>query len=64
MSTSLADFKAKNVPGLYTFNHFEHPDGRWIQVSIRGDQFVYLDAKASIHNFNTLEALKSRLAQE
>ena len=64
MATNLADFKAKNVPGLYTFSHFEHPDGRWIQVSHRGDQYVYHDAQASLHNFNTLEALKAHLAQE
>lgn len=64
MATNLADFKAKNVPGLYNFSHFEHPDGRWIQVSAHGDRYVYHDAQASLHNFNTLDALKAHLAQE
>ena len=60
----LAPFKAKRVPGLYSFNHFEHPDGRWIQVSLRGDVFIYIDAAARTNRFTTLAALRAHMEKE
>ena len=41
--TALSKFKRKNIPGLYTFDHWEDPDGNWIQISSRGDLVVYFD---------------------
>ena len=28
----LASYKAKNVQGLYNYNHYEHPDGSFLQI--------------------------------
>lgn len=28
----LSEFKFKTIPGLYHFNHYQHPNGTWIQI--------------------------------
>jgi hypothetical protein len=55
--TELKDFKSKAVPGLYNFNHFEAPDGSFIQVSPHGHG-VYQDADGNRHDFNNMAELK------
>ena len=36
----LADFKAKHVPGLYIFQHFEHESGALIQAHAAGGHWI------------------------
>lgn len=58
-SLQLSDFKAKAVQGLYSFNHFEHPCGAFIQVHVRGDLYVYRDVEGNMSDYPTLDALKA-----
>jgi len=54
---SLKDFKVKAVPGLYSFDHFEHPDGSFIQVSPHGHG-VYQDVDGKRHEFDNIGQIK------
>lgn len=54
----LKDFVAKHVPGLYNFNHFEHPCGAFIQARVCGTEWVYRDSKGNMRNVYSLAALK------
>lgn len=58
--SELKDFKQKAVRGLYNFDHFEHPDGRFIQVSPHG-YGVYRDAEGKHHDFDSIKQLKQML---
>lgn len=61
----LSDFIRKDVQGLYTFYHFEHPNGAFVQVSQSvPTYYVYQDAKGKRQTFHSLEELKAALAKE
>jgi hypothetical protein len=57
----LTDFKPKTVPGLYSFAHYEHENGAFIQASARGDLFVFQDEAGKRQEFPTLAALKAHV---
>jgi hypothetical protein len=60
MSRSLKDYRAKSVPGLYSFNHYEAQDGSFVQVSHRGDLVVHQDATTGNRTeYSSVAALKS-----
>jgi hypothetical protein len=59
----LSDFKRKSVPGLYNFDHFEHPDGSFIQVSPNGNG-VYQDKKGTRKDFTSIQHLKTLFKEE
>jgi len=40
------DFKVKFVPGLYSFDHFEHPCGAFIQMNT--NTRIYRDSRGSM----------------
>ena len=54
---NLSDFKAKHVPGLYNFDHFEHPNGSFIQISPHGHG-VYQDSSGNRREFNSHSELR------
>lgn len=57
----LEEYKAKAVAGLYLFDHFEAPDGSFIQRHANGGLFVYQAADGTRKDFYTVEALKEHL---
>lgn len=59
----LKDFKRKIVPGLYNFDHYEHEDGSYIQVSPHGHG-VYRDSEGYRHNFNDMAQLKQMFSKK
>lgn len=59
----LKDFKPKAVPGLYNFDHFEAPDGSFIQISPHG-YGVYQDSDGNRHDFNSMDQLKQIVKKE
>lgn len=54
----LNEFKAKTVPGLYLYDHFEAPNGAFIQVNAYRDLWVYQDAEGNRSEYTTLAACK------
>jgi hypothetical protein len=54
---NLKDFKPKSVRGLYNFDHYEHPDGSFIQISPHGHG-VYQDSTGQRHDFDNIKQLK------
>jgi hypothetical protein len=58
--SELKDFKRKPVRGLYNFDHFEHPNGSFIQVSPHGHG-VYRDESGEMHDFENMVQLKKIL---
>lgn len=61
VEANLRDFKAKHVPGLYSFDHYEHPNGSFIQISPHGHG-VYRDEQGNHREFDNMEQLKSMFA--
>lgn len=59
---SIREFKAKHVPGLYNFDHYEHPNGAFIQVSPHGHG-VYQDECGNRHDFDNISQLKTMFAE-
>ena len=59
----LSDFKRKSVPGLHNFDHYEHPDGSFIQVSPHGHG-VYQDNKGARKDFTSIQHLKTLFKEE
>jgi hypothetical protein len=57
----LKDFKRKHVQGLYHFNHFEHPNGSWIQTHVRDKKFIHSDGKGKHTKFDNIEDLKKHV---
>ena len=55
----LSEFKAKHVQGLYSFNHFEHESGAFIQAHVNGGLWVYQDATGKRHDFYSIAELKA-----
>lgn len=58
----LSEFKIKPVRGLYTYYHFERPDGAFVQISYRGDNVVFQDTNGARRHFNSIEHLKAEMA--
>lgn len=60
----LSAFKRKQVQGLYNYDHFEDPQGNWIQVRADKSKFAHFDkASGKITSFDTADELKAHLAQ-
>jgi hypothetical protein len=61
----LAPFTAKHVQGLYSYSHFEAPDGAWVQIPIggRGDVVYCASPSHPFKRFPTLAALADYLEQ-
>lgn len=57
----LSEFKAKVVPGLYSYDHFEADNGAFIQMSVHRDHFVFQAENGERHEFVTLAALKQHV---
>jgi hypothetical protein len=53
----LKDFKKKAVQGLYSFDHYEAPDGSFIQISPHGHG-VYQDVNGNRRDFDSIADLK------
>lgn len=45
-------FQHKHVQGLYNHNHYEHPNGSWIQIGHNGQSFAHRDEAGNHHRFN------------
>ena len=58
---ALKDYKHKNVQGLYHYDHFEHPDGSFIQVGGNPIHYVYQDTKGNRKEFENINALKKHI---
>lgn len=58
----LSDYKRKPVQGLYDYDHFEHPDGSFIQIR-GGKQFkaVHQDAQGNRKEFDNFDDLKNHI---
>lgn len=63
MARALNEFKIKNVQGLYSYTHFEADDGAFVQVHVRGDEYVYQSVSGERFTFNSVDALKRKLAE-
>lgn len=57
----LSEFQHKHVQGLYIYNHFEHENGAFIQVHVRGGEYVLQEANGERHTFYSMEALKAHV---
>lgn len=57
----LSQFEARAVPGLYSYDHFEAPNGAFIQMSARRDHFVYQDEDGGRKEFRTFAELKQHV---
>lgn len=58
---TLSDFKAKHVPGLYTFCHFEAANGAYIQAHVSGGFWMYQDADGKRQEVYSLTALRTAI---
>jgi len=60
--TVLSDYKRKSVQGLYHYDHFEHPDGSFIQ-SRHGPEkyYVHQDAKGNRKKFTDFHKMKDHV---
>ena len=57
---NVSDFTLKIVPGLYNFDHFEAPNGAFIQRSAHNPaQWVYQDAEGKRSVFTKYADLKA-----
>ena len=61
MEGPLSDYKPKHVQGLYAYNHFQHPDGSFIQVSARKDNYVHQDSRGKRTEFGSFPELKAHI---
>lgn len=60
---NLNEFKTKHVQGLYSYAHYEAPNGAWIQVHLGNLSVVYCPAPgAKFQHFANLAALKAEFA--
>lgn len=59
----LSDFKAKAVPGLYSYDHFEADNGAFIQVSARLDEYVLQTQEGEQYTFTNIQCLKEALKE-
>ena len=58
----LSDYKAKAVQGLYHYNHYEHPDGSWLQVwQGKPKHFIHSDVTGKQRKFDNAEAMKAHV---
>lgn len=63
MKTSAMDYKAKMVQGLYSFDHYEHPCGAFIQRYLGLPTYwVLQDTKGARHTFNTMQQVVEYLS--
>lgn len=60
---TLADFTAKHIPGLYSFAHYEGPDGAFIQVHLSGGHWVYQDKDGARHTCYSIADLKAAVTR-
>ena len=66
VTESVKDYKKKRVAGLYSYDHYEHPSGSFVQIrhkSHPSGQFhaVHSDAGGKHTEFDTLEKLKKHV---
>jgi len=63
-ASPLSQYKRKNVQGLYSYDHWEHPDGSFVQVR-HGKPFmaVHQNAAGDRTNFDSFDDLKSHINQ-
>ena len=54
----LSEFKAKIMPGLYHYDHYEASNGAFIQARACGTSYIYQDEHGNRQEFYTFEALK------
>jgi hypothetical protein len=68
--TEMSKYKRKAVQGLYHFDHWEHPDGSFIQVHVRRKPFQGLHQDGStgkrtkFDNFNDLKNHVNKVAED
>jgi hypothetical protein len=56
---TLDQFQPKAVSGLYSFDHFEHPNGAFIQRSVSTPRyFVFRDPAGGMTRFENFAALR------
>ena len=57
----LTDFAAKIVQGLYSFDHFEHSNGAFIQRSVNRSYWLYQDEHGKRFEFYNVADLKKHI---
>jgi hypothetical protein len=58
----LSHYKLKHVQGLYHFNHYQHPDGSFIQSKVDNpSQLLHQDAAGNRKKFDNIKDLKDHL---
>jgi len=62
VTTPISQYKRKNVRGLYNYDHWEHPDGSFVQIR-HGKPFsaVHQNTTGDRKNFNSFDDLKSHI---
>jgi hypothetical protein len=59
----IEDYKRKHVQGLYSFHHFEHPNGNFIQVHVKDkNHIIHSDRSGNPHKkFTNFDDLKKHV---
>ena len=61
--TQIGEYQRKFVQGLYSFDHFQAPDGSFIQVHASGTYWIYQDARGDRQTCYSMVELKQALAK-
>lgn len=61
LDESLKDYKHKHVQGLYNYEHFEHPNGSFVQVGGNPQRYIHQDKNGNRKEFDSLTALKNHI---
>jgi len=59
----IGEYQRKFVHGLYSFDHFEAPDGSFVQAHASGTYWVYQDARGNRQKFYSMMELKQALKE-
>lgn len=59
---NISDYKPKIVRGLYHYNHYEHPNGSFIQAKIGPERkFIHQDQNGNRKTFYNYDDLKNHV---
>ena len=59
----ISDYKSKSVHGLYSFDHFEAPDGSFIQADIRRTYWIYQNVRGDRQKCYSMAELERALME-
>jgi len=58
----IANYKSKPIKGLYSYEHYEHPNGSWIQSShSKPTKYIHSDTEGNQKSFDNMKDLKAHV---